>query len=377
MSTQTNQQNQPLKAVDAVFVESVSMAKDTPIIKGYNFDNGLDYNELFKHYLTTGFQATNVGLAIEQINSMLKWRLSDEPIEENETDEFKDPEVRKNTKCTIFLGYTSNLISSGLREIIRFLVKHKMVSCIVTTAGGIEEDFIKCLGDTYLGKFSYRGEELRKKGLNRIGNLIVPNENYCKFEDWIMPILDQMLKEQKENNYIWSPSKFIHRLGKEINNEDSVYYWAYKNDIPVFCPAVTDGSLGDMIFFHSYRNPGLIMDIAQDIRKINSMAVYAKKSGIIILGGGVIKHHIANANLMRNGADFSVYINTANEFDGSDAGASPDEAVSWGKIRTNAHPVKVFGEATVIFPIVVAQTFAKYYFEHLKDEEKKEEEKKN
>lgn len=63
------------------------------------------------------------------------------------------------------------------------------------------------------------------------------------------------------------------------------------------------------------------------------MAVKANNTGMIILGGGVIKHHICNANLMRNGADFAVYINTASEFDGSDAGARPDEAVSWGKIR--------------------------------------------
>lgn len=99
---------------------------------------------------------------------------------------------------------------------------------MVTTAGGIEEDFIKCLGSTYLGEFDLDGAGLRKKGMNRIGNLVVPNDNYCKFEDWLTPILDQMLKEQKEDGVIWSPSSIIRRLGKEINHEDSVYYWAYK-----------------------------------------------------------------------------------------------------------------------------------------------------
>ena len=43
----------------------------------------------------------------------------------------------------------------------------------------------------------------------------------------------------------------------------------------------------------------------------------------------------------RNGADYSVYINTGQEFDGSDSGARPDEAISWGKIRMSATPVKV------------------------------------
>lgn len=72
------------------------------------------------------------------------------------------------------------------------------VSVIVTSAGGIEEDFIKCLGNLYMGDFWLSGRELRLKGQNRIGNLIMPNENYVKFEDWIMPVLDDMLREQKE-----------------------------------------------------------------------------------------------------------------------------------------------------------------------------------
>jgi deoxyhypusine synthase len=234
------------------------------------------------------------------------------------------------------------MISSGLRETFRYLVQHRHVSAIVTTAGGVEEDFIKCLAPTYLGSFSASGAALRAKGLNRIGNLVVPNNNYCAFEDWVVPILDKMLVEQEEEfaksgqRFMWTPSKIINRLGKEINNESSVYYWAYKNDIPVFCPALTDGSLGDMIYFHSFKASPLQLgiDIAQDIRKINTIAVRAKRAGMIILGGGVVKHHIANACLMRNGAESAVYVNTAQEFDGSDAGARPDEAVSWGKYVT-------------------------------------------
>lgn len=115
-----------------------------------------------------------------------------------------------------------------MREVILHLAKHKHVAALVTTAGGIEEDFIKCLGKTYLADFNLDGADLRKRGMNRIGNLIVPNDNYCKFEDWLVPILDTMLAEQKENGTLWTPSSFIHRLGKEINNEESVYYWAYK-----------------------------------------------------------------------------------------------------------------------------------------------------
>jgi deoxyhypusine synthase len=229
------------------------------------------------------------------------------------------------------------------------------VSAVVTTAGGIEEDLIKCFAPTYLGAFSTPGAGLRTQGLNRIGNLVVPNSNYCAFEDWLLPILDRMLAEQEESKACarrsgdpddeqhWTPSTVIERLGQEINHPDSVCYWAAKNGIPVFCPALTDGSLGDMLYFHTYRSSPLRLriDIIDDIRRINTISVRAKRAGIIILGGGVVKHHIANACLMRNGAESAVYINTGQEFDGSDAGARPDEAVSWGKIKPDADSVKV------------------------------------
>ncbi|XP_072925424.1 deoxyhypusine synthase isoform X1 [Hemitrygon akajei] len=357
METEGMAEPVPSLAVDSVLKRSTAMPEGSVQIKGYDFNRGVDYHALLQSYLTTGYQASNFGQAVHQINAMIEKKL--EPLDESEKNAINlNPCQREITGCTIFLGYTSNLISSGIRETIRYLVQHNMVDCVVTTAGGIEEDLIKCLAPTYLGDFSLKGKELRVSGINRIGNLLVPNDNYCKFEDWLMPILDQMVLEQKEQGVKWTPSKVIARLGKEIDNPESVYYWAYKNNIPVFSPALTDGSIGDMIYFHSYKNPGLVLDIVEDIRRINNMAVYAKQTGMIILGGGVVKHHIANANLMRNGANYSVYVNTGQEFDGSDSGARPDEAVSWGKIRMDAKPVKVCADATLIFPLLVAETFA-------------------
>ncbi|ORZ20349.1 deoxyhypusine synthase [Absidia repens] len=364
MSNSDTPTNNVNGAQAAVFVESVEMPKDSLLIKGPDFNQSLSLTDLLSSYKAMGFQASNLGKAIEIVEQMIQWRLSDEPVADDEPEEYRDPKVRQQTKCKIFLGYTSNLVSSGVREVIKYLVQHKMVDVIVATAGGVEEDFIKCLAPTYLGDFNLKGSNLRKQGLNRIGNLLVPNNNYCKFEDWVVPILDKMLEEQKSKGVIWTPSSMIKRLGEEINDESSIYYWCAKNDIPVYCPAITDGSLGDMIYFHSYKNPGLIVDIAGDIRSMNNEAVFAKKTGMIILGGGLIKHHICNANLMRNGADFSVYINTAQEYDGSDAGARPDEAVSWGKIRADGQMVKVHAEASLVFPLIVAATFAKSQQQH-------------
>jgi len=348
-------------------------------VRGYTFEDdrgrpNLDYEELLSSFLSTGFQATQLGVAMGIVNEMLRERRK--PFNQDSTiaDEF----TRPTTACTIFLAYTSNMISSGIREQIRFLVKNRLVDCIVTTAGGIEEDLIKCLelrhhqtggtslnkAHTFVGNFRLQGENLRENGINRIGNLLLPNDNYCRFEDWLMPILDQMLDEQQAScgKILWSPSRLIERLGLEINDPDSVCYWAARNKIPIFCPAITDGSLGDMLHFHTFRSPGLVIDIVSDIRRINSLAhnTDGSKTGVIILGGGVAKHHTMNANLMRNGANYSVFINTAAEFDGSDSGAEPDEAVSWGKVRADARSVKVTCEASIAFPLLVATTFFRH-----------------
>lgn len=309
--------------------------------RGVDFDKfGKDITaaELVDSMSTMGFQATAIGDAVRVINKMRSWR-------DTETGE----------RATIFLGYTSNLISSGLRETIRYLVQYKHVSAIVTTAGGVEEDLIKCLGPTYLGSFTSKGAPLRANGMNRIGNLILPNDNYVAFEEWLMPIFDRMLEEQEKarntsKEFFWTPTKITARLGKEINDERSVLYWAYKNDIPIFCPAITEGSLGDMLYFHTFRSGPrhLRVDLVEDVKKMDETAINSKHAGIIIVGAGLIKHHIANACMMRNGADEAVYINTSQEFDGSDAGAPPEEVVSWGKIKDGADKVKV---STSTFPV--------------------------
>ncbi|VDN32579.1 unnamed protein product [Dibothriocephalus latus] len=154
---------------------------------------------------------------------------ADRSEEANETLEELNLGHSRRTGCTIFLAYTSNMITSGVREILKFLVQHKMVDVLITSAGGIEEDFVKCMAPFYIGDFSkWTGATLRSLGINRTGNLLVPNTNYVSFEDWLIPIFDQLLKEQNEQKINWTPSKIIDRLGKEINNEDSVYYWCHK-----------------------------------------------------------------------------------------------------------------------------------------------------
>ena len=304
-------------------------------VEGYNFDYGVDYNKLISFFGSSGFQATNLSRAIEITNNM----------------------IRDNS--FVFLGYTSNMVSSGLRGIIRFLVEHKKVNVLVTTCGGIEEDIIKCLGDFKIGRFNADGTLLRKKGINRIGNIFVPNSRYVAFEKFVQPILEEIYQESKKTGKPVCGNELIWKLGEKIDDKNSIYYWAYKNKIPVYCPALLDGALGDNIYFFKFKRPDFIIDCTGDVVWFNNATIGLKKSGAIILGAGVIKHAILNANMLPNGLDYCVYINTSQEYDGSDAGAMPDEAVSWGKILPNAQSVKVFADATIVFPLIVAGSFAK------------------
>lgn len=303
-------------------------------VKGLDFNQSQDLKALLDSYKTAGFQATNLAKAIEIVKKMRK------------------------EKVTIFLGYTSNQVSSGNRELIRFLVQHKLVDVLVTTTGGIEEDFIKCHAPFFLGDFRLDGAELRKKLVNRIGNLLAPTERYVWFENFFQPVLKDFLQWQQERQYFFSPSEIIREMGKRIDSEESIYYWCYKNDIPVFCPAFMDGAIGDGCFFFNYNlKEKLVIDHIMDHHRLVELVLDSNETGILILGSGVVKHTICNVNMYREGAKFAVYLNTAPEFDGSDSGAEPEEAKSWGKVAAKAESVKVVGDTTILFPLLVAGAF--------------------
>ena len=303
-------------------------------IEGYDFDEGVNFGKIVDSFSSMGFQASNFSEAIRITNKMI------------------------SEKAFIFLGYTSNMVSSGNRDIIRYLVKNKMISVLVTTTGGIEEDIIKCLGDFVLGDFRADGKDLRDKGINRIGNIFVPNSRYVKFEEFIHPILEELYEMQRNGERI-SALDLIWKLGEKINDEKSIYYWAWKNKIKVYCPCITDGAIGDNIYFFNFKNKDFMIDLVKDVKWFNDTTIGLEKSGVLILGSGIVKHSILNANMLRNGADYGIYINTSEEHDGSDSGALPEEAISWGKLKKNCESVKVFGDATILFPFLVAKTFAK------------------
>ena len=303
-------------------------------VRGADFGKEAGLQAILGGFAATGFQATHLSRAIEIVKKM------------------------RREKTTIFLGYTSNQVSSGNREIIRYLAQHKLVDCLVTTAGGIEEDFIKCHAPFFIADFRLDGAKLRKKGINRIGNLLAPNERYIWFEKFFQPVLREFFERQWRERKIFSPSEIIARMGEKINDKNSIYYWAHKNKIPVFCPAFMDGATGDNCYFFNYNlKDKLYMDQIADHHRLIEMTLDAKETGLLILGAGVIKHTLCNANMCREGAKYAVYMNTSPEYDGSDSGAEPEEAKSWGKISAGAETVKVVGDTTITLPLLFCGAF--------------------
>ncbi|TSD02546.1 MAG: deoxyhypusine synthase, partial [Parcubacteria group bacterium Athens0714_16] len=149
-----------------------------PKVKGYNFNEEFDFKKLIDSYATTGFQASHLSRAIDICKEMQK------------------------NNSTIFLGYTSNMVTSGLRDIICYLVKNKLVSAIVTTGGGVEEDIIKVLKPFHIGVFNVSGRSLFEKGINRAGNVFIPNDRYLYFEKFINPFLDRLFEDQKKEKIV-------------------------------------------------------------------------------------------------------------------------------------------------------------------------------
>ncbi len=341
--TQYKQQNttKEEKAKETV-LKSANTLDDWPEIRGYDFEGEFKFEEFLKSYLNTGLQATCLGQAIEITKNM------------------------RDDKATIFLAFTSNMGTSGVRENIKYLVKEKMVHVLSTTAGGIEEDIIKCFKPFVIGDFRAPGAVLRDDGINRTGNIFIPNDRYIYFERFMKKFLDRLLDMQKKNGNIIGIKEFVYELGHELelqkveNRKESFTYWAYKNDLPLFCPALPDGSLGDMIYFFKKNHPEFKIDTSDYIVQVTDIALNCEKMGIIAIGGSVPKHLVANAALFRDGAEYAVYLNSGLEMEGSNAGAPIDEAVSWGKIKADAQRVKVEAEASLTFPLFVAGAFKLY-----------------
>ncbi|WP_247728761.1 deoxyhypusine synthase [Halovivax limisalsi] len=302
-------------------------------VRGYDFRGDVDLTALLESYATTGFQATHLADAIDIADRM---RADD---------------------ATIYLTLTSNVISSGLREVVAALVREGYVDVLITTAGSITEDVIKTAKPFKMGRWTADEAALRERGINRLGNIFVPSDRYVWLEEYLYDFFDDFFAEDA----IRTPSEFARELGETLDDEDSVLKQAAEHDVPIYCPALTDAEVGNFLYYYRQRpdTADVGIEIVEDYDSLISDGMLRDTTGLIAVGAGVPKHHAIMTNLFRGGADYAIYIQTGMEGDGSLSGAPPNEAVSWGKIKATdeTNYTEINAEATLVFPLLVAGAF--------------------
>jgi deoxyhypusine synthase len=248
-----------------------------------------------------------------------------------------------------FLSFTGNLVSTGLRGLIAQLISEEVFNVVITTCGTVDHDIAKSLGGKYLkSSFDVDDSKLRELGYHRIGNIIVHQNHYGKLiEDFVKGLISDLVKMKN----VWGARELLREVGLRLNDRKSILHNASRHNVPVYVPGIVDGAFGTALFiqsqFYDFR-----LDLFKDMKELSDLVFSSKRSGALIIGGGISKHHTLWWNQFKDGLDYAVYITTANEWDGSLSGARTKEAISWGKISTSGKHVVVYSDATVVLPII-------------------------
>ncbi len=297
---------------------------------------GISVGELLNSYKSLGFQAIELARASDAIVKM------------------------KKSGARIYFTFTSNMVTSGLRGLFAQVIRLKMCDVVVTTAGSVEEDIMKACGERFLvGDFGEDDVALHEKGINRVGNIYIRNQSYMNFENWMRPALTGLYARKKR----WPVSGLLKELGLLLKDENSFLLQAARNNVPVFCPAITDGSLGFHLFMFQQDHPDFVVDVVSDFRNILFSTSQDEKKGLVSLGGGVSKHHAILACLLNGGLDYAVYMTTARHTSGSLSGATTKEAKSWGKIKDDSDAATVIGDVCITFPLAMMRALDELHSE--------------
>ncbi len=253
---------------------------------------------------------------------------------------------------TRFLAFTGNLVATGLRGLIAQLAELGLFNVIITTCGAVDHDVARSLGSKYYrGSFDMDDAELYERGIHRLGNVLVPRDSYGPLIESYVKHLVERLSSVKQS---WSVRELLHEVGRDLrDDQNSILGAAYRSGARVYVPGIMDGAFGTSLFvFSQFREVRL--DLFGDARELSDIVFASRKSLALVLGGGISKHHTIWWNQFRGGLDYAVYITTAVEWDGSLSGARTREAVSWGKISARGKHVTVYGDATVLLPLLAA-----------------------
>ena len=262
-----------------------------------------------------------------------------------------------------WISFPACLCATGTRGFFIEALKRKAFNVVITTCGTLDHDIARTYRDYFHGDFSLDDVALGEEGLNRLGNVVIPNDCYGEIlEQVVLPWLGEIEAERStvssDNPWLGFGSvELCWAMGDRIEDDSSLLHWVAKHRIPMVVPGLTDGSIGSQLFMHRQRSPGFMIDLLADEQVLSDLTWTAKESHGLMVGGGISKHHVIWWNQFRGGMDSAVSITTAPEYDGSLSGARLREAVSWGKIRPQAPQVVVEGDASVLLPILGADLF--------------------
>jgi deoxyhypusine synthase len=305
------------------------------VIKDYEFKKGMKVEELVKQMEEAwGFSAGKLAVGTKILERMIK-----------------------KSNCTKFLSFTANLVATGTRGVFREFAKRKIVVAIITSCGTLDHDMARCWKNYYKGSFLMNDTNLHQRGINRLGNVLVPNDSYGTIIEEKMQKLLQSLWEEGKREV--SGRELCQEIGLRCCNETSILYWAAQNEIPVYVPGITDGAVGYQTWLFN-QDHDFKLNLLKDEGEINELVFTAQKSGALIVGGGISKHHTIWWNQFKDGLDYAVYVSTAEEWDGSLSGARPREAVSWGKISERAKKVMIEGDASLILPLMLSALVTRF-----------------
>lgn len=253
--------------------------------------------------------------------------------------------------CVTFLSFPAALMATGVRGVLRGLVERRLVDVVITTCGTADHDLARVWQPYYHGDFEMDDVALHRLGVNRLGNVLVPNESYgVVLEKRLQPMLVDLWDTGKRS---LTTKELLWELGRRTASRSSLLWWAWKNRVPVYVPAITDGAVGYQLWAFWQEHKDFRIDIFRDEAELADLVFGAKESGALMIGGGVSKHHTIWWNQFRGGLDYAVYITTAPEWDGSLSGARVREGISWGKVKETARQVTVEGDASALLPLMV------------------------
>jgi deoxyhypusine synthase len=257
---------------------------------------------------------------------------------------FSDPDY------TTFITLSGPLVPSGMRLIFRDLIRDGYVDAVVTNGANMVHDIVEAMGKAHMvGEVDVDDAELLERGINRAYDIFIESDTWVALEEYVGDILDRLPEERRVDVPIHG---LLREIGLRLDDEGSILFTAARKGVPIFCPGFLDSMLGIPLWMYSKRSR-LVINPIRDFDLLGDMIYEAKKTGAIILGGGMPKHHTQYMNTLREGLDAAVQISTARVEDGSLSGAPLKESVSWGKLKGNKAST-IFGDVTIVFPLIVA-----------------------